>query len=116
MAALACGMTWIVLIRAMKTNTTRMIRTMMIGSIVGSPNPSSPRRLRQIVCLWKISQLKILLVESDRPSVQLGDCSPQLCRGRSHDDGCGSLDVHDVHFLAYFIGVAGVECACRPDL
>jgi hypothetical protein len=27
-------MTWMVLIRAMKTNTTRMTRTMMTGSIV----------------------------------------------------------------------------------
>lgn len=63
MAALACGMTWIVLIRAMKTNTTRMIKTMMTGSIVFPRTPSPPRRFPQI--LWL---LKILLVECDRPS------------------------------------------------
>lgn len=33
MAALACGITWIVLTSAMKTRTTRMIRTMMIDDM-----------------------------------------------------------------------------------
>ncbi len=36
-AALACGMTWIVLMSAMKTSTTRMIRTMMMASMALPP-------------------------------------------------------------------------------
>src|SRR5690606_3550146 len=32
------------------------------------------------------------------------------------DDGGGSLDVDDVHFLAHLVGAVGFECAGGPDL
>ncbi len=62
------GMTWTVLIRAMKTNTTRMIRTMMTGSIVV---PVPFLRLGCFPGRRSCELLKILLVERVRPSAQL---------------------------------------------
>src|SRR3954453_22340191 len=47
---------------------------------------------------------------------QLGGRSVQLSPARSDDDRGGPFDLHDVDFLAHFVGAAGVERASGPDL